>query len=135
MNLGERIRQMRESRGWTQNDLAALLQVSGSTVNRYELNLRKPDPDMLAKLAEVLSVSVDYLLLGSSGAKKANKTLGPAPDIALEWPEGYRILSRGVRKMDTKEKNRLIELIKIAFPEDFPDEDIPRPKKPEPRKE
>jgi len=46
----------------TQAELAQKLNVSDATSNRYEKGQRRPDPDMLRRLAETLDVSLDYLV-------------------------------------------------------------------------
>jgi transcriptional regulator with XRE-family HTH domain len=62
MELGQRIRKARKARGWNQAELAKRLQVSATTITRYESGERHPDPTTLKKLADLLEVSADYLL-------------------------------------------------------------------------
>lgn len=62
MSLGERLRRLREDRGWTQTEVADRLNVSSVTVNRYESGERNPGSDMLIALADLFRVSIDYLL-------------------------------------------------------------------------
>lgn len=62
MGLGERLRRLREDRGWTQTEVADRLNVSSVTVNRYESGERNPGFDTLIALADLFRVSVDYLL-------------------------------------------------------------------------
>ena len=45
-----------------QNDLAAELGASPSTINRYATGMRLPDPMYLIKFSEFFHVSVDWLL-------------------------------------------------------------------------
>jgi len=46
----------------TQKELAQKLNLTDATLNRYEKGHRKPDPKTLSKIAEILHVSVDWLL-------------------------------------------------------------------------
>jgi transcriptional regulator with XRE-family HTH domain len=62
MLLGERIREARLLKKLTQKQLAKLLNVTDATINRYERGLRNPDPEMLKAIADILDVSIDYLL-------------------------------------------------------------------------
>lgn len=62
--MGERLREARIRKNMTQVELGRLLNVSNLTINRYENGLRKPDPEMLIKLAEQLEISTDFLLKG-----------------------------------------------------------------------
>lgn len=62
MNIGERIAQLRKSRSMSQFQLAKTLNIATSTLGMYETNRRKPNMEMLEKLADFFGVSVDYLL-------------------------------------------------------------------------
>ncbi|WP_244863657.1 helix-turn-helix domain-containing protein [Paenibacillus cisolokensis] len=48
--------------GWTQEQLAAKLNVAKSTISQYENNINEPDLQMLVQMANLFNVSVDYLL-------------------------------------------------------------------------
>ena len=60
--IGDRIKELRVKHGLTQKDIAALLDVSPSTVGMYEQNRREPDANTLVKISERFNVSTDYLL-------------------------------------------------------------------------
>ncbi len=47
-----------------QTQLADFLRVSASTVGMYEQELSVPDMDALVQLAQLLDVSLDYLITG-----------------------------------------------------------------------
>lgn len=57
--IGERIRNYRQSKNITQEELADFLNVSTQAVSRYELGDRKTDNDILFKLADYFNVSVN----------------------------------------------------------------------------
>lgn len=59
---GERISLLRESRGMTQEELAAKLGISRSSMSHYEKNRRKPDYVIISAIADIFHVSIDYLL-------------------------------------------------------------------------
>ena len=52
----------REKRGLTQEQVADALNISIGTISGYERAYRKPDPEMICKLADLYSVSTDWLL-------------------------------------------------------------------------
>lgn len=56
------LRRLRKEQKMNQKQLAALVGVSASAIGMYEQGRREPDHATLQKLAEVLHVSVDYLL-------------------------------------------------------------------------
>ncbi len=57
-----RLRELRKQKGLTTVQLAKMVGCSNPTITHYERGDRKPDTDMLKKLADVFGVSVDYLL-------------------------------------------------------------------------
>jgi transcriptional regulator with XRE-family HTH domain len=62
MNIGSRISQLRDSRGWTQEELSQALGISRAALSHYEKNRREPDSETLTKMADVFNVSLDYLV-------------------------------------------------------------------------
>ena len=58
----ERIKALREARGWTQAELARRMSITRNGVNSWEQGLSMPSPTCLVDLAKVFSVSTDYLL-------------------------------------------------------------------------
>jgi transcriptional regulator with XRE-family HTH domain len=60
--FGERLKEVRKRYNLTQEELAAILGVSRSSVTKYEANDRYPEIDLIVKAANYFSISVDYLL-------------------------------------------------------------------------
>ncbi len=60
--LGERLRNLRESRGLSQVQLANRLGKSKQSVSNWENNNILPSIEILVRLAEIFQVSCDYLL-------------------------------------------------------------------------
>ncbi len=60
--LGERLKKLREQSGLYQDDVAETIGTSGRNIGYYENGDRRPNPEMLVKLADFYNVSVDYLL-------------------------------------------------------------------------
>ena len=60
--LSEKIRNLRFNRGFSQVDLAKILGVTKQSVSNWENENIMPSIDMLIKLAQLFSVSTDYLL-------------------------------------------------------------------------
>ena len=58
----DKIKTLRERKGWTQAELARRLSITRNGVNSWEQGLSMPSPACLVDLAEVFSVSTDYLL-------------------------------------------------------------------------
>src|SRR5262249_29593473 len=60
--LGERIHLTRRRAGLSQVELAARADISPTTLNRVELGRQKLYAETLVTLAQILGVSVDYLV-------------------------------------------------------------------------
>ena len=62
MKNGNRISELREQKGWTQEELATMIGISRAALSHYEKNRRKPDFETLTQLADLFQVSIDYLI-------------------------------------------------------------------------
>lgn len=60
--LGSRLRKLRESKHFKQEQIARLLNVNKTTVSYYENNARQPSYSTLIRIASIFNVSTDYLL-------------------------------------------------------------------------
>jgi len=58
-NVIEKIRQYREVKGWSQEQLARNLGVSLNTVQRWELRKSRPSPLAMEKVKELLGDSLE----------------------------------------------------------------------------
>jgi len=62
LNFGNRLRALRQAKGWTQEDLSARLGLTKSVVSAYETSLRYPSYDILIRITSLFNVTSDYLL-------------------------------------------------------------------------
>jgi transcriptional regulator with XRE-family HTH domain len=88
--LGQRIKYRRECLGLTQHQLARALELTPQHISAIEQDKRSPSLSSLARLAEELGVTTDYLITGKEGtvagivtAIKANKYLNISTKNAL----------------------------------------------------
>ena len=70
MTLGEKIKEARKNAGLTQEQLAQKLVISRQAITKWESDKGLPDIQNLKALAELLNVSVDYLLDDGQSAVK-----------------------------------------------------------------
>lgn len=61
-STGQIIKELRESQGMTQSDLAKEMNVSRQIISYYETNARMPNTDDIKRFAKRFNVSADYLL-------------------------------------------------------------------------
>ena len=73
MELGLRIKEIRESKGISQRELARRLKLKQSSVSNYESGNREPSLEILVKIANILEVSTDYLLTGKEKEIRLSK--------------------------------------------------------------
>lgn len=67
VEFGNNLSTIRKSRQLTQLELANLLDVQPRMVGRWEQGKAKPQFDYIIRLAQILEVSLDHLLLGDEG--------------------------------------------------------------------
>ncbi len=98
-SIGDRLRHARKQKGLNQSDLAERVGVSQPAVANWESGVHDPRRVMLAKIADVLGVSPDWLASGDRSALETDKQpaaaylrrpLRHAPVIAFE--DAARIL-------------------------------------------
>ncbi|MGH9776586.1 MAG: helix-turn-helix domain-containing protein [Candidatus Acidiferrales bacterium] len=97
-NIGQRIRQLRESRGMTQSQLQARSRVSRSYLSRIESGQMTPSLGTLEKIAEALGVGLNRFFVPES----TGETILEDPFIQglrpylrqLDWTQWQSILKR-----------------------------------------
>lgn len=69
--VGNRIKMLRDAKGWTQDEAAKLLELSRSTYTNYECGVSEPNLSVLVKLATLYEITVDWII-GNDGTKKGS---------------------------------------------------------------
>lgn len=62
MTFGDKLREARKNKGYTQEQIAHLLGIAKSTYTGYEKGVREPDLFKIKRLVEVLDVDSSWLL-------------------------------------------------------------------------
>jgi transcriptional regulator with XRE-family HTH domain len=71
--LGDKIIRLRQDKDITQKELAKLLHIDQSMISYYEKNKKRPSYEVLAKIADIFDVSVDYLLGRTNDPRPVNE--------------------------------------------------------------
>ena len=104
MTLGEKIKEARKQCGLSQEQLAEKMAISRSAVAKWEANNGLPDVDNLKALAQLLNVSIDYLLDDGE----------VIDEVVMREPYNLSDYGKDIKK---KKKDRVIR-------EKFPDAEI-----------
>lgn len=104
-SLGAVIARRRQEKGLSQRDLALAVKVSNSTIARIERgDSIVPSNDTLRAIAKTLNVDYNYLLALCS-------QIDDEPEI--------RMIQRAARRMDEKDKKRMVDILRLTFEEAF----------------
>jgi transcriptional regulator with XRE-family HTH domain len=102
--MGNRIRDVRRERGWTQDQLANAVGVSRSAVAQWETGRAGQVTTNLTRIAEVLEVGVQYIMYGDDKRAPAEARLGD--ELALL--RLYRECSSEDRQLLLRTARRLV---------------------------
>ncbi len=104
-SFGKKLRECREVKKISQNELAKLIEAHHSIIGKYERDEVKPSIDVVVKIANTLNTTVGYLL----GETEDNN--------ALQDPKMLKRLNE-INNLPNKEKEALLLTID-AFLRDF----------------
>jgi len=97
--VGERIKEVREAKGWTQERLAAEAEISKSFLSEVEKHGKNISLDLLLKVATALGASVGYLASGEGSQPGERKPVmipmelsEVAEELHLSYPETLDLL-------------------------------------------
>lgn len=99
--IGNRLKELRTSRKLSQEELAKIVEVSPSAIQKWECDAADPNTNKLIKLADFFECSLDYLF-GFNDDKKTAETF---------------LLLEKIQKLDEdkrKEVNRFIDFLRGA---------------------
>lgn len=102
--LGDRIRNLRESAGMTQMQLAEAVGVSRSAIGMYEHDEREPDLDKIEAIADVFNVSMSSLT-------ERKGELQPNPITKLKLDR----LTAIFHQLDDQNQRRILDLSEVLL--------------------
>lgn len=104
MVFGERIKQLRTERQWTQEYVCEKLNISSGALSRYETSMYEPKSLELVKdFSTLFNVTTDYLL-GKTDERNSNEYSTPeiraiARDVAKLKPEKKELFKNLLKQM------------------------------------
>ena len=72
MTFGDRLIELRKSRGFTREAFADYLGISKYTLRNYELSVNDPGSTFLKQISNIFNVSIDYLLCLTNEKEKTS---------------------------------------------------------------
>jgi len=97
--FGVRLKELRKQKRWSQKEMAAKVEIRFQQLNKYESGLNLPPAEMLIKLADALTTTIDYLLTGN-----------PVEDNPLANNRLFKRF-RAVEHLDDDDQEAIIKLI------------------------
>ncbi|EGV42159.2 XRE family transcriptional regulator [Bizionia argentinensis JUB59] len=105
MTFGERLTIVRKRRKMSQADVGKIININGDAYGRYERDEVKPTIEMATKIANALTVSLDFLF-GNTDLELDTDTLKRVEDISKLSNENkkhiYILLDALIRDFKTK---------------------------------
>ena len=100
--VGQRIKEAREAKGFTQEDLAAIVDLSPTHVSVIERGLKVAKLDTFVAIANALDVSADSLLIDVV-TQSTNRVTNDLSELLMKLP--------------LKEKRKILKAVKILIEE------------------
>ena len=101
-DFGLRLRELREKKRLSQQQLADWLGLTRSSISNYENYTQTPPADTLVSLADIYGVSVDYLL----GVKNDRKRVLVIEGLTPSHEKALEILAEEFREANSKSIQR-----------------------------
>ena len=116
--IAQRLYTLIQQKQLSYGELAALTGIPKSAIQRYATGTTEKIPlDRINRLAAALGVSSSAL----TGWQE--ETALPRPETEEPLPEEIHMIARAGRKMSPERRQDMLTMLKIAFPEEFRDDD------------
>ena len=109
--FSERLARLMAARELTQKEVAAKANITESAISYYVKGVRTPSGEILARIAETLSTTTDYLL--------GRTDVSAAPSESKE----LKYLQRNLGKLDPERLRKAEEVLRAVFDDIFDDDE------------
>lgn len=107
MGLGDTLRELRKSRGYSQAKLADMLNISQSAIAAYEVGTREPSMEMIQRLSQFFFVPMSAFLPDSNTDMDSVQAIADS----LHNNPDLRLLFDKTRKMDKKDIRAVLTVV------------------------
>lgn len=109
--VAERIKICRKKSGYSQEELANLLDMKRTNIANYEAGRVIPPGNVIVAMSDIFGVSTDYIL-----------GLSESFDDKVDSKE-FKVIQRAKTKMSDDDWERAMKILKLSFVEAFNDDD------------
>ncbi|MBQ2938852.1 MAG: helix-turn-helix transcriptional regulator [Clostridia bacterium] len=122
--FAERLRLLREAQGFSQQDMATVLNVCRSTYTRYENASSSPSLELTRQIARILQADLRYLfqMPPETGGQLADRKQEDDGVTTPSLPETEKRLLQYFRSLTPEQQTALLEQITLRSIEPLPDE-------------
>ena len=118
----DRLDEAMRIRGITAAELARTSQVNEGAISQYRAGKYKASQRSLDKLARALHVSIPWLMGADVPMEDSESQVSSSiPKEKEDLNDSFAILSRKAKKLTPEQKDKLLELARIMFEEEFKD--------------
>ena len=110
IHVGNKIRALRKSKKWTQQQLAAQINTTKATISNYETGYRSPKKDMLFTIADVFNISIDDFFPPLTADQEVQ------PSLSANHPsQNLEKLQTIFSQLDDINQNKLLQIAQDLF--------------------
>lgn len=106
--IGRRIATLRKERGYTQEQISLILNITPQAVSKWEQGNSLPDISLLPLLAKTLAVSIDYLLTGGNLLEKTSPYDREYKQAAYYWGLQHSVLAEQIVNIMQNKVNKCL---------------------------
>ncbi|MEO1768556.1 helix-turn-helix domain-containing protein [Candidatus Enterococcus ferrettii] len=106
IELGKSIKEERQKKHLTQQELADYLNISRQTISKWELDKSYPDLELLVQMSRLFEVSVDHLLGIENATEKQKRSV-------LDFI--FQTNPEGIYEPSAKERNRMKTICFVVY--------------------
>ena len=110
--IGNKIKQLRQERGLTQNELAKALGVSAAAIGNYEQGIRFPSAALVSKIADFFNVYVEYLM--SDDANSSTDIEKYMDTLAADLLSADGLMFDG-KPLDKESINKVVDAMRVGM--------------------
>lgn len=113
MSIGSKVRQYREAKNWSQEDLALRLDTTQTTISNIESDKNIPNSLLLSNIAKELEVDINDLLSDSSNIMSNNQFSDHAVAAVNQYNPTFNIQSPELIESIVKNQEQIAKLMEI----------------------